>query len=118
MGTRVLLDSKIVTVVANALEPHADRMFAGLGGHWMAVVEVRVAERAEPDDGDDREEHDRSRKVKLRAVNIELADMADEARDEQLRQLLRDMFKERTAPGTFDDPEAEAQADASLKIVP
>jgi hypothetical protein len=116
MATKPVLDSRIPALVAAALEPLADEMFVALGSHWVGTVELRVAERSEPDDGEDREEGQAVKKAKLRLVALELVHR-DSADDERVREFHRGLFKSRTGVGTLDDAEAEAQREASLKVI-
>ncbi|MFJ3923064.1 hypothetical protein [Streptomyces sp. NPDC090022] len=92
----VKLDSKILTDVAEALEPHADQMFKQRKGHWIAIVELAHVERTEP--GPD---EDKNPSVKVRITDLEIAPNAEW--ELTLRQLLRDLYRERTSDGTFDE---------------
>ncbi|MFG2269096.1 hypothetical protein ACGFNY_04900 [Streptomyces chartreusis] len=93
--TTVKIDSKVLADVEKAIRPHAKELFANLGTHLMAVVELASVERTEP--GPDEEKAD---SVKIRVVGIEVA--ADEFTDERLRQQQQDMYRQRTSEGTFD----------------
>jgi hypothetical protein len=91
----VKLDSKVLTDVAEALEPHADQMFKQRRGRWIAVVELAHVERTEP--GPD---EDKMPAVKLRVTDLEIA--ASAFTEDQLRQMLRAMHMQRTSDGTLD----------------
>lgn len=90
----VKFDSKVLTDVAESLEPFATEMFKQRQGRWMAVVEFGHAERTEP--GPD---EDKNPTVKIRVVDIEVA--ADEITRGRLRSLQRDMYDRRTSGGTL-----------------
>ncbi|MFJ3097393.1 hypothetical protein [Streptomyces hydrogenans] len=92
----VKIDSKVLTDVAEALEPYASAMFKQRGGHWMAIVELSHAERTEPGP-----EEDKNPSVKVRITGIEVA--ADAYTDERLRTLQADMYRQRTSAGTLDE---------------
>lgn len=93
----VKFDSKVLTDVAEALEPFAEEMFKQRRGRWMAVVEIGHVERSEP--GPD---EDKNPAVKVRVMTIEVA--ADEVTAGRLRNLQRDMYDRRTSGGTlFED---------------
>jgi hypothetical protein len=81
----------------------ARAMWENLGGHYMAVVELRVAQRTEPDPDDDTEPA-----AQLRVDRLEIAQ--SEVIDESLRGVLRALWQARTAEGTLDagtfDPHA------------
>ncbi|MFH9610466.1 hypothetical protein [Streptomyces sp. NPDC017448] len=91
----IKFDSKVLTDVAEALEPFADSMFKNRQGRWMAIVELAHVERTEP--GPDEE---KAPSVKVRVVGVEVA--ADEFTDERLRQEQQTMFRHRTSSGTLD----------------
>jgi hypothetical protein len=98
----VKIDSKILTDVAEALEPHATEMFKQRRGRWMAVVELSHVERTEP--GPD---EDKAPAVKVRVTSIEVA--ADEITGGRLRGLQREMYDRRTSGGTlFEGSEARS----------
>ena len=90
----VKFDSKVLTDVAEALEPHATEMFKQRHGRWMAVVELAHVERTEP--GPD---EDKNPTVKLRVTSIEVA--ADEISGGRLRGIQREMYDRRTSSGTL-----------------
>jgi hypothetical protein len=90
----VKFDSKVLTDVAEALEPHATEMFKQRHGRWMAVVELSHVERSEP--GPDEEKNPT---VKVRVTSIEVA--ADEITAGRLRGVQREMYDRRTAGGTL-----------------
>lgn len=90
----IKFDSKVLTDVAEALEPHAAEMFKQRHGHWMAIVELAHVERTEP--GPD---EDKNPTVKVRVVGIEVA--ADEITGGRLRGLQREMYDRRTSGGTL-----------------
>ncbi|WP_225825653.1 hypothetical protein [Streptomyces naphthomycinicus] len=95
----VKFDSKVLTDVAEALEPHATEMFKQRRGRWIAIVELAHVERTEP--GPD---EDKNPAVKLRVTTIEVA--ADEITGGRLRGLQREMYDRRTSGGTlFADDE-------------
>jgi hypothetical protein len=73
----------------------ARAMWENLGGHYMAVVELRVAQRTEPDPDDDTDPA-----AQLRVDKIEVAQ--SEVVDESLRGVLRALWQARTAEGTLD----------------
>ncbi|MCX5197192.1 hypothetical protein OOK31_25395 [Streptomyces sp. NBC_00249] len=91
----VKLDSKILTDVAEAFEPHADQMFKQPKGHWVAVVEFTHVERTEPGPDEDKDPS-----VKVRITDLEIA--ADTATEHHIRQLMADMHRQRTSDGTLD----------------
>lgn len=95
----VKFDSKVLTDVAEALEPHATAMFRNRQGRWMAIVELSHVERTEPGP-----EEDKAPSVKIRVSGIEVA--ADEFTDERLRQEQRDLYRRRTSSGTLDAVDA------------
>lgn len=90
----VKFDSKVLTDVAEALEPHATDMFKQRAGRWMAVVEFGHVERTEP--GPD---EDKNPTVKIRVTSIEVA--ADEVTRGRLRGVQREMYDRRTSGGTL-----------------
>lgn len=92
----VKFDSKILTDVAEALEPHASEMFKQRKGRWVAVVEFAHVERTEP--GPD-EEKDPS--VKVRITDLEIA--AGAFYEDEVRKLLRELYQRRTSDGTLDE---------------
>ncbi|MFG2976252.1 hypothetical protein ACGFYY_25130 [Streptomyces sp. NPDC048331] len=92
----VKLDSKILTDVAEALEPHADQMFKQRKGRWIAVVELAHVERTEP--GPDEEKNPT---VKLRVTDLEIA--AGAVYEDEVRRLMRELYQRRTADGTLDE---------------
>ena len=90
----VKFDSKVLTDVAEALEPHATEMFKQRQGRWMAVVEFGHVERTEP--GPD---EDKNPTVKIRVTSIEVA--GDEVTRGRLRGVQREMYDRRTSGGTL-----------------
>lgn len=96
----VKIDSKVLTDVAEALEPFATEMFKQRQGRWMAIVEVGHAERTEP--GPD---EDKNPSVKIRVTSIEVA--GDEVTRGRLRGLQREMYDRRTAGGTLFEQDDE-----------
>lgn len=90
----VKFDSKVLTDVAEALEPHATEMFKQRRGRWMAVVELPHVERVEPGPDEDKQPT-----VKVRVTSIEVA--ADEITGGRLRGLQREMYDRRTSGGTL-----------------
>lgn len=96
----VKIDSKVLTDVAEALEPFATEMFKQRQGRWMAIVEVGHAERTEP--GPD---EDKNPSVKIRVTSIEVA--ADEVTRGRLRGLQREMYDRRTSGGTLFEQDDE-----------
>ncbi|MEU9640903.1 hypothetical protein [Streptomyces sp. NPDC048188] len=90
----VKFDSKVLTDVAEALEPLATEMFKQRAGRWMAVVEFGHAERTEP--GPD---EDKNPSVKIRVTSVEVA--ADEITGGRLRGIQREMYDRRTSGGTL-----------------
>ncbi|MFJ6061643.1 hypothetical protein ACIQHU_01240 [Streptomyces tendae] len=90
----VKFDSKVLTDVAEALEPLATEMFKQRRGRWMAVVELAHVERTEPGPDEDKQPT-----VKLRITGIEVA--ADEITGGRLRGVQREMFDRRTSGGTL-----------------
>lgn len=98
----VKFDSKVLTDVAEALEPFSEEMFKQRQGRWMAIVEFGHVERTEP--GPD---EDKNPTVKIRVTSIEVA--ADEITRGRLRGLQREMYDRRTSGGTlFEDDEAQS----------
>ncbi|MEV7491453.1 hypothetical protein AB0O08_11930 [Streptomyces anulatus] len=95
----IKFDSKVLTDVAEALEPFADSMFKNRQGRWMAIVELAHVERTEPGP-----EEEKAPSVKVRVVGVEVA--ADEFTDERLRQEQSEMFRRRTSSGTLDAVDA------------
>ncbi|KOG21771.1 hypothetical protein [Streptomyces viridochromogenes] len=96
----VKFDSKVLTDVAEALEPHATEMFKQRRGRWMAVVELSHVERAEP--GPDEEKNPT---VKVRVTSIEVA--ADEITAGRLRGVQREMYDRRTSGGTLFESDSD-----------
>jgi hypothetical protein len=90
----VKFDSKVLTDVAEALEPFATEMFKQRAGRWMAVVEFGHVERTEP--GPD---EDKNPAVKIRVTSIEVA--GDEVTRGRLRGVQREMYDRRTSGGTL-----------------
>jgi hypothetical protein len=90
----VKFDSKVLTDVAEALEPHATEMFKQRRGRWMAVVELSHVERTEPGPDEDKQPT-----VKVRVTSIEVA--ADEITGGRLRGLQREMYDRRTSGDTL-----------------
>jgi hypothetical protein len=98
----VKFDSKVLTDVAEALEPHTAEMFKQRRGRWMAVVELSHVERVEPGPDEDKQPA-----VKVRVTGIEVA--ADEITGGRLRGIQREMYDRRTAGGTlFEGDEAQS----------
>lgn len=96
----VKFDSKVLTDVAEALEPHATEMFKQRAGRWMAVVEFGHAERTEP--GPD---EDKNPTVKIRVTSIEVA--GDEVTRGRLRGVQREMYDRRTSGGTLFESDSD-----------
>ncbi|WP_228975010.1 hypothetical protein [Streptomyces sp. DH12] len=96
----VKFDSKVLTDVAEALEPFATEMFKQRRGRWMAVVELAHVERTEP--GPD---EDKNPAVKVRVVGIEVA--GDEISGGRLRSVQREMYERRTSGGTLWQDDSE-----------
>ncbi|MFD5632424.1 hypothetical protein [Streptomyces sp. NPDC127072] len=96
----VKFDSKVLTDVAEALEPHATEMFKQRGGRWMAVVEFGHAERTEP--GPD---EDKNPTVKIRVTSIEVA--ADGVTHGRLRGVQKEMYERRTSGGTLFEHDSD-----------
>lgn len=96
----VKFDSKVLTDVAEALEPIAEEMFKQRRGRWMAIVELGHVERSEP--GPD---EDKNPTVKVRVTTIEVA--ADEVTAGRLRSVQREMYERRTSGGTLFQHEDE-----------
>ncbi|MGW3144882.1 hypothetical protein ACWDG1_09405 [Streptomyces sp. NPDC001177] len=96
----VKFDSKVLTDVAEALEPFADEMFKQRQGRWMAIVEFGHVERTEP--GPD---EDKNPAVKVRVTSIEVA--ADEITAGRLRNVQREMYDRRTSGGTLFEQDDE-----------
>lgn len=92
----VKLDPKVLTNVAEALEPHAVGMFKQRAGRWVAVIELAHVERTEP--GPDEE---KAPTVKLRITSVEVA--ADAVTEDTLRRQQSAMYRARTASGTLDE---------------
>jgi len=91
----VKFDTKVLADVAEALEPFASEMFKQRKGRWVAVIELAHVERVEP--GPD---EDKNPAVKVRVTDIEIAPNAGWEND--IRQLLRDLYQQRTSGGTLD----------------
>jgi hypothetical protein len=96
----IKFDSKVLTDVAEALEPHAEEMFKQRRGRWIAVVELGHVERTEP--GPD---EDKNPTVKLRVTSIEVA--ADEITGGRLRNVQREMYDRRTSGGTLFESDSD-----------
>lgn len=96
----VKIDSKVLTDVAEALEPFATEMFKQRQGRWMAIVELAHVERNEP--GPD---EDKNPSVKVRVTSVEVA--ADEVTRGRLRGLQREMYDRRTSGGTLFEQDDE-----------
>lgn len=96
----IKFDSKVLTDVAEALEPHATDMFRQRQGRWMAVVELAHVERTEPGP-----EEDKAPSVKVRVVGIEVA--GDEITGGRLRGMQREMYDRRTSGGTLFENDGE-----------
>jgi hypothetical protein len=90
----IKIDSKVLTDVAEALEPFATEMFKQRAGRWMAVVEFGHVERTEP--GPD---EDKNPSVKIRVTSVEVA--GDEITGGRLRSLQREMYERRTSGDTL-----------------
>lgn len=106
--TDIKLDSKILTDVAEALEPFADQMFKQRAGRWMAVVELAHTERTEPGP-----EEDKDPSVKLRIVGIEVAGGA--VAEERLREAQQSLYQHRTSGGTLDEAAGDYRAGDILR---
>jgi hypothetical protein len=78
------------------------KMWDGLGGHHMAIVELRVAERTEPAHDDDTDPS-----AKLRVVGLEFAQ--DKNDDELLRHAQQNRYLARTGKDTLDETGLFAQ---------
>jgi hypothetical protein len=96
----VKFDSKVLTDVAEALEPFAEEMFKQRRGRWMAVIELSHVERSEP--GPDEEKNPA---VKVRVTSIEVA--ADEITAGRLRSVQREMYDRRTSGGTLFESDSD-----------
>lgn len=96
----IKFDSKVLTDVAEALEPFAEEMFKQRRGRWIAVVELGHVERTEP--GPD---EDKNPTVKLRVTSIEVA--ADEITGGRLRGVQREMYDRRTSGGTLFESDSD-----------
>ncbi len=96
----VKFDSKVLTDVAEALEPFAEEMFKQRRGRWMVIAELAHVERSEP--GPD---EDKNPAVKLRVTTIEVA--ADEITGGRLRGLQREMYDRRTSGGTLFESDSD-----------
>lgn len=96
--TLVKLSSRLPK--ATSLDGHADAFHSDLGGHYIAIVEFRVADRTEVDP--DSDAHPRA---KLEITAIEVA--YDSEDDAHIRSLQREIYDRRTSEGTLDykDPE-------------
>jgi hypothetical protein len=73
----------------------AGSMWRNLGGRYMALVELHVAQRTQPAHGETGEPV-----AQLRVTALELARSNDD--DETLRQALQARYKVRTTVGTLD----------------
>lgn len=96
----VKFDSKVLTDVAEALEPFAEEMFKQRRGRWMAVVEVSHVERSEPGPDEDKQPS-----VKIRVTSVEVA--GDEVTAGRLRSVQREMYDRRTSGGTLFEHEED-----------
>lgn len=96
----VKFDSKVLTDVAEALEPISEEMFKQRRGRWMAVVELAHVERTEPGPDEDKQPT-----VKVRVSSIEVA--TDEVTRGRLRGVQREMYDRRTSGGTLFENEGE-----------
>lgn len=96
----VKFDSKVLTDVAEALEPFAEEMFKQRRGRWMAVVEVSHVERSEPGPDEDKQPS-----VKIRVTSVEVA--GDEVTAGRLRSVQREMYDRRTSGGTLFEREED-----------
>jgi hypothetical protein len=99
--TDIKFDSKVLTDVAEALEPFADDMFKQRAGRWMAIVEFGHTERTEPGPDEDKDPS-----VKVRIVGVEIA--ADDITGGRLRGLQREMYDRRTSGGTLFHPGSQS----------
>lgn len=97
----VKFDSKVLTDVAEALEPFATEMFKQRAGRWMAVVEFGHVERTEP--GPD---EDKNPSVKIRVTSVEVS--GDEVTNGRLRGMQREMYDRRTSGGTLFENDSDA----------
>jgi hypothetical protein len=93
--TDIKIDPKVTAAVGDGLAPFVDRMFARQDGRWVALIEIKHVRREEPGAGEDK-----APVVKLRLTHLEIA--PDEHED-KIRELLRVLYKLRTAQGTLDD---------------
>ena len=73
----------------------AGKLWQNLGGTYLAVVEVHVSERTEPDD------QEKECAAKLRVDRIEIAQSS--AEQAELRRLLARYRQAHTSAGTLDD---------------
>lgn len=109
--TLIKLSSRVPK--ASSLDGHADQLYGALGKHFVAVIEFRVADRTEVDP-----DSDASPKVKLEIGSIEVA--YDGEDDAHVRTLMQELYRGRTADGTFDsvEPNGEVvpkETDTSVK---
>jgi hypothetical protein len=93
--TKIRFDSKVSASAADALTPLAGTLYAALGTHRVAVMELASVERNDLADDEDKEPY-----VKVRVVHLEVA---NEEQEETLRQALRALRLHRTATGTLDE---------------
>ncbi|MEU2730072.1 hypothetical protein ABZ650_20385 [Streptomyces griseoviridis] len=97
----VKFDNKVLTDVAEALEPFATEMFKQRRGQWMIVAEITHVERTEPGPDEDKQPS-----VKVRLTSVEVA--ADEITSGRLRNLQREMYDRRTSGGTLFENDTDA----------
>jgi hypothetical protein len=77
-----------------SLDARVDEHYRSLGRHYVAIVEYVVAARTEPDP-----ESEAHPTAALLLTKIELP--ADDADDERVRELMRELWAKRTAAGTI-----------------
>lgn len=104
---KIKFDSKVSAVAGQALAPLAGSLYASLGAHRMAVVELRSVERNDLAESEDREPW-----VKIRIAHLETA---NEEQEELLRQALRALRLHRTATGTLDEDHQVELAASTLE---
>ena len=100
--------------VAQALDPHAARLYSRRGERLVALVELEVCGRGESAetyaDGEEYPAH----AVKPRVSELEVA--SGEHAD-HVRRALRALWARRTADGTLDEPLADADADRDVRLL-
>jgi len=102
-----------------SVDARVDEHYRNLGKHYVAIVEYVVASRTEPDP-----ESEAHPTATLLLTKIELA--GDDADDERMRDLMRELWAKRTSNGTipgidgedgFTEPNGEVTRAPTLSTV-